>query len=412
MSIVRPVRTEADYEPALERLDALMALRNRNPDQQDELEMLALAIEAYERRATPIGAPDPIDAIRFRMDQAKLTAADVAPCFGGRNRVYEVLNRRRDLTLGMIRALHIHLGIPADILLGRPGASLPEASTQDWNRFPVREMIRRGWLAAGKSVSDKKEDLVRSFLTEAFGSDGATASFRRGGRENAMADPHALTAWCAQAMRMASGDRPLDATFDARRIDGSAFLREIARLSAEPDGPLKAVARMREAGIRFLVLRHLDRTYLDGAAMCSLDGAPLVALSLRYDRLDNFWFCLLHELAHVLLHLDDAEGEGSPIYVDDMSLGQPGDGNGEAQREREADAMAGDALLPPKLWQTFDTGQATALRIVALAREAEVHPSIVAGRVRHELGNYRRFAELVGKGLVRPFFPKDGIYKG
>ena len=412
MSIVRPVRTEADYEPALERLDALMALRNRNPDQQDELEMLALAIEAYERRATPIGAPDPIDAIRFRMDQAKLTAADVAPCFGGRNRVYEVLNRRRDLTLGMVRALNAHLGIPADILLGRPGASLPEASTQDWNRFPVREMIRRGWLAAGKSVSDKKEDLVRSFLTEAFGSDGATASFRRGGRENAMAEPYALTAWCAQAMRMASEDRPLDASFDTRKTDGSAFLRELAGLSAEPDGPLKAVARMREAGIRFLVLRHLDRTYLDGAAMCSLDGAPLVALSLRYDRLDNFWFCLLHELAHVFLHLDDPAGEGSPIYVDDMSLGQPGDGNGEVEREREADTMAGDALIPPKLWQAFDTGEATALRIIALAREAGVHPSIVAGRVRLNLGNYRRFADLVGNGLVRPFFPKDGVYPG
>ena len=412
MSIVRPVRTEADYEPALARLDALMALQDRNPDQQDELEMLALAIESYERRIAPIGPPDPIDAIRFRMDQAGLTAADVASCFGGRNRVYEVLNGRRDLTLGMIRALNAHLGIPADILLSRPGASLPKASAQDWNRFPVREMIRRGWLPAVKSPSDKKEDLVRSFLTHAFGSDDATASFRLGARENAMAEPHALTAWCAQVMRMAGEDRPLDVRFNARKIDGPAFLRELAGLSAEPNGPRQAVARMREAGIRFLVLRHLNRTYLDGAAMYGPDGAPSVVLSLRHDRLDNFWFCLLHELAHVLLHLGDAAGEGSPIYLDDMSLEQPENSNGEAQREREADAMAGNALLPPELWQRFDVAQATALRIVALAREAQVHPSIVAGRVRHQLGNYRRFTELVGNGLVRPFFPKDGVYSG
>lgn len=412
MHIVRPVRTEADYEPALERLDALMVLQSRSPDQQDELEMLALAIEAYERRTTPIRPPDPIDAIRFRMDQAKLTAADVAPYFGGRNRVYEVLNNRRDLTLGMIRALHAHLGIPADILLGRPGASLPEDSACDWRRFPVREMIRRGWLPAVKSVSDKSENLIRSFLTDAFGSDSATASFRRGARENAMAEPHALTAWCAQAMRMAGDDRPLNTSFDAREIDGPAFLRELAGLSAEPDGPRKAVARMREVGIRFVVLRHLNRTYLDGAAMCGPDGTPMVALSLRHDRLDNFWFCLLHELAHVFLHLGDAADEGAPIYVDDMSLGQPGNNNGEAQREREADTMAENALLPPELWQTLDVAQATTLKIVALARKAEVHPAIVAGRVRHELGNYRRFAELVGNGLVRPFFPTDGIYSG
>ena len=142
------------------------------------------------------------------------------------------------------------------------------------------------------------------------------------------------------------------------------------------------------------------------------DGAPVVALTLRHDRLDNFWFCLLHELAHVLLHLGDAADEGSPIYMDDMSLGQPRNDNGEAQREREADAMAGNALLPPELWQRFDLAQATALKIVALAREAQIHPSIVAGRVRHELGNYRRFANLVGNGLVRPFFPKDGVYPG
>ena len=412
MGIVRPVRTEADYEPALERLDALMVLQNRSPDQQDELEMLALAIEAYERRATPIGSPDPIDAIRFRMDQAKLTAADVAPYFGGRNRVYEVLNGRRDLTLGMIRALNAHLGIPADILLGRPGASLPGASAQDWNRFPVREMIRRGWLPAVKSVSDKSEELMRSLLSAGFGSDTVVASFRRGARENAMADAHALTAWCGHAMKLSGEDRPLDRRFDTREVDGPAFMRELAKLSAEPDGPQRAVGRMREFGIRFVALRHLNRTYLDGAAMCGPDGAPLVALSLRHDRLDNFWFCLLHELAHVLLHLDNAGGEGSPIYVDDMSLGQLGDNNGEAQREREADAMAGDALLPPELWQTFDTGRATALRIVALAREAEVHPSIVAGRVRRELGNYRRFAELIGNGMVRPFFPRDGVYTG
>ena len=251
MGIVRPVRTKADYDPALERLDTLMILQDRSPDQQDELEMLALAIEAYERRTTPIGPPDPIDAIRFRMDQAKLTAADVAPYFGGRNRVYEVLNNRRDLTLGMIRALHAHLGIPADILLGWPGASLPEDSAHDWRRFPVREMIRRGWLPTVESVSDKSEDLIRSFLTDAFGSDSASASFRSGARENAMAEPHALIAWCAQAMRMATEDRPLDTGFDARETDGPAFLRELAGLSAEPDGPRKAVARMREAGIRF-----------------------------------------------------------------------------------------------------------------------------------------------------------------
>jgi len=123
MNIVSPIRTKADYETALSRLDALMAEEDNSRDELEELEMLALAIESWEKRVAPVDPPDPIEAIRFHMDQRNLTAADVAPYFGGRNRVYEVLNGKRDLTLGMIRALHAHLGIPADILLGRPGVA-------------------------------------------------------------------------------------------------------------------------------------------------------------------------------------------------------------------------------------------------------------------------------------------------
>ena len=122
---VRPIRSDADYQLAMDRIESLMDLDDPTQDQQDEIELLSLVIEAHERETVPIEPPDPIEAIKFRMEQAGLTAADVAHCFGGRTRVYEVLRGRRDLNVSMMRALNEHLGIPADILLGALGRAPP-----------------------------------------------------------------------------------------------------------------------------------------------------------------------------------------------------------------------------------------------------------------------------------------------
>ena len=406
---IRPIRSDADYELAMARIESLMDLEDPTRDQEDDIELLSLVIEAHERKTVSIDPPDPIEAIRFRMDQAELTAADVAHCFGGRSRVYEVLNGRRALNVNMMRALHEHLGIPADILLGRPGARLPEPSGHDWKQFPIREMMKRGWLPTVKSIAGSGEALIDTFLSRALGAGRALAlpSFRQGSRQNAKAEPYALAAWCCQAMILSSEDEPLPTTFDRNRVDPVRFLEQIARLSQERDGPRHAVARMRENGIRFVVLRHLSRTYLDGAALRGPDGAPMVALTLRHDRLDHFWFSLMHELAHIMLHLDDE----ACVFLDDMSLRNGSDGSRTAEREREADELAEKVLIDDDAWiRSGFPDAATNLRIVELAMEAKVHPSVVAGRVRFETRNYRRFGGLVGIGEAKRVFPGDGVY--
>ena len=408
---IRPIRSDTDYELAMARIESLMELQDPTPDQEDEIELLSLVMEAHERKTVSIDPPDPIEAIRFRMEQAGLKAADVAHCFGGRTRVYEVLNGRRALNVSMMRALHEHLGIPADILLGRPGARLPEPSAYDWNQFPLREMMKRGWLPTVKSIADSGEALVEEFLSRAFAGRHAVTlpSFRQGSRENAKAEPYSLAAWCCQAMILSSEDEPLPRAFEPTSIEPIVFLEQIARLSQEREGPRLAAARMRENGIRFVVLTHLSRTYLDGAAMRGPDGTPLVALTLRHDRLDNFWFCLMHELAHIVLHLDDE----ASVFLDDMSLRDGSNGSQSAMREREADDLAEEALVNDDLWARASfPDAATSLRIVELAMEAKVHPAVVAGRVRFETRNYRRFGGLIGRGEVKRMFPRDGVYSG
>jgi HTH-type transcriptional regulator / antitoxin HigA len=111
------IKTQREYRAALRRAEELMDARPGTP-QGDELELLAALIEIYEEEHEPVPPPDPIEAIRFRMEQENLQPRDLVPMLGSRSRVSEVLNRRRPLTLTMIRQLHYGLGIPADVLLG------------------------------------------------------------------------------------------------------------------------------------------------------------------------------------------------------------------------------------------------------------------------------------------------------
>lgn len=116
---IRPLHDDDAYNAALARVSELVDL-DPEPDtpEGDELEVLSILVEHYEAEHFPMASPDPIEAIRFRMDQAGLTVADMRPYIGPPNRVYEVLNGTRPLSLGMIRRLHEGLDIPADVLIG------------------------------------------------------------------------------------------------------------------------------------------------------------------------------------------------------------------------------------------------------------------------------------------------------
>ena len=114
---IKPIRTKADYRAALKEVEALMSAR-AGTREGERLDVLVTLVEAYEKKHFPFELPDPIEAIKFRMEQSGLAAKDLVPMIGQINRVYEVLNRKRPLTLQMIRRLHRQLGIPAESLIG------------------------------------------------------------------------------------------------------------------------------------------------------------------------------------------------------------------------------------------------------------------------------------------------------
>lgn len=116
---IKPIKTDADYRAALKEVENLMMAEANTPE-GEKLDVLVTLIEAYERKHFPLDLPDPVEAIKFEMKQKGLTVKDLEPMIGKSNRVYEVLNHKRSLTLKMIRKLHQELGIPAESLIKQP----------------------------------------------------------------------------------------------------------------------------------------------------------------------------------------------------------------------------------------------------------------------------------------------------
>jgi len=117
---IRPIRTRRDYAAALREVESLMSARRGTPE-GDRLDVLVTLVEAWEARHFPMELPDAVAAIRFVMEQRNLTAKDLVPYIGRPNRVYEILNRKRPLTMSMAWKLHKGLGIPAESLLRTAG---------------------------------------------------------------------------------------------------------------------------------------------------------------------------------------------------------------------------------------------------------------------------------------------------
>jgi HTH-type transcriptional regulator/antitoxin HigA len=393
------IRTEEQYLSYLREVQELIARQPATGSTEgDRLELLSVLIEAYENSKFPVESPDPIDAILFRMQEKGLKQADLVPYFGTRSRVSEVLRRKRPLTVQMIRALSIGLGISAETLVGLSAPDEQDAAIKadvDWSKFPFKEMARRGWLLNfNTKVKSSVEEIVRNFIEDAGLQFGA-AAFRRsiGGEATSPTTKYALYAWLARVIQQARATKSRLGPFEPARLS-AGFLRELAQLSWSERGPLLAVEFLERHGIAVVIESHLKGTQLDGAALKDVDGTPIVGLTLRYDRLDNFWFTLIHEVVHVWKHVGNDEA-----FLDDL------DASSEDRREAEANRLAREAFIPRVIWRRSEAYLSPSRETIdKLARELRIHPAIIAGRLRKESINYTSFSNLVGQQQVRPLF--------
>ncbi len=390
------IKTEVQYRDYLAEIERLATEDPRpgTPD-GDRLELLAKLVEDYEKERFKFERPDPIDAILFRMKEQGLRQKDLAPILGGKNRVSEVLSRKRPLTLTMVRALSDSLQIPAELLIREPDPA-PYKIDVDTSGISVRQLEKLGWFSKEDAARLTTADIVRRYLAPQRGplylkhtiTYGATPATNKTN----------LAVWVGKVREIAKESRGDRGTWHPETLNEN-FLSYVAHFSWAANGPRLAKEFLAEKGIALVVLPALPKTRLDGAAMLGEDGAPIIGLTIRHDRFDNFWFTLLHELAHAWKHLFDGDLAITDENVQDEHNDDP--------KEAEANQITKDAFVPRSVWKRSDAFLRPSFETVhALADKLHINPAVIAGRLRRERVGYDKLSQLVGQRQVRRLFPE------
>lgn len=400
MNDIKIIKTKDDYQKALALIEELI---DRDPESgsadADRLILLTALVKDYESKVFPEHLPDPIEAIKFRMEQENLKPADLVPYIGSPGRVSEILSGKRQLTLDMVRALSTGLGIPAKVLIQKPSRDF---ESQNWDTALVRTMERRGYFGKKNLKEYDKSELVSGFFAAVGYAQPAVLYRKTSFRSSPRTDNNALLAW---------GERVLQ---KARKIktktkykEGTvnlSFMREVLHLSVKDNGPLLARDYLKEHGIKLVIEPHLPKTHLDGATFFALKDNPVIGLTIRHERPDNFWFTLMHELAHVALHYDN---DVESFYDEKL---QDKDGIKIDSKEREADSLAEESILPKGKWET-SAAKTTPNQFSTedLANELGVQTAIIAGMIRFKHQNFYYLNKIVNdKSLgVKKYFVEE-----
>ncbi|OGG23736.1 hypothetical protein A3A79_00825 [Candidatus Gottesmanbacteria bacterium RIFCSPLOWO2_01_FULL_43_11b] len=400
MGKIKVIKTELDYKEALRIMEKLMNL-DPDPDSEEgeRLSLLGTLIQDYENRLFPETFPDPIEAIRFRMEQANLKPTDLIPYIGSRSRVSEILSGKRQLTLEMVRALSEGLGIPAEVLIQKY-EPVKSSEYEAWDNRLVTEMENRGYFEDISIKTQDKIEQLKSFFS-IIGSPANVIGLTRKSsyRSSPLTDRKALVAWATRVLQKV---KKISVTkkYKHGSIDLN-FMQELAKLSVQENSPLKVQEFLKEQGIILIIEPHFQKTYLDGATILTNKDNPVIGLTLRHDRLDNFWFTLMHELAHIALHYDS----DISLFFDEIEDVKAID---VSDKELEADALAEEALLPKAKWEVSPARLIpSSMAASSLANELGVHIAIIAGQIRHKGNKYVYLNKIVNEAKVQKYFPNE-----
>jgi HTH-type transcriptional regulator / antitoxin HigA len=295
-------------------------------------------------------------------------------------------------------ASEVNLAVSADVQI----KSFDDPQLVNAKNYPFKQMFQRGWFGnfvgtLNDAIKDS-ENLIEGLFENAGFKGVQPALNRQLIRSNSQPNEFALKAWYARVLIKAK-DQRIDKSFDKNLLT-SDWIGNLAKLSQEDDGLKKVPKYLKDVGIHFIIEPVLDGTLLDGAALLLDKQFPIIALTLRYDRLDNFWFVLFHEIAHIILHLSD----NIEAIFDDLDSKVDG-------LEKDADEFALDALIPKEVWRTsLVRFRASEKTIINQAKALGINPALVAGRIRRETGQYYQFNDLIGQNKVRSQFANQSEF--
>lgn len=267
-----------------------------------------------------------------------------------------------------------------------------DSKSIDWSKFPLKEMIKRNWIQLHHG--ENPISAIRQYFLDTAGEQYATALHRKKYHGMHRPDEYSLLAWQARVIEKAKIELSSNQVPEFEFRDD--WIKELSHISSQNNAPIKAKEYLLSHGIIMVIEPHLTGTYLDGAAMQLESGNPIIALTLRFDRLDHFWFVLFHELAHIYLHLM------SNIAMDFFD--EKDDGIDDSI-EREADKYALNSLIPEKEWKKcLSRFTLSKTAVLQDAKRLGIDPSIISGRIRKERNNYSILNDLIGLNTVRKQF--------
>ncbi len=252
-----------------------------------------------------------------------------------------------------------------------------------------------GWFDEGASSTNANEEsfnYLQRYVSDHIVKYGSPSLLRTGLNVTDHSDDLLLIAWKARVTRRA------EAIITANKIEyrplDIAWLMELVSLSESNNGPARARDLLMSKGIVLIAESQIPGMKVDGAAFL-VGGIPVIGLTLRRDTLDNFWFTLLHEVGHIILHYRTGLVSG---FFDDS------DAVDFDEIENEANEFASNILIPDEKWKRSPARIAKSAAVIEkLARELKIHPAIVFGRVQKERGDYATFSHMIGRGLVRKY---------
>lgn len=411
LSRLRKALSDFDIHEVTERLDSkILAMAEKDAltseesvlnSQLKEYELLRSG-EITQLKASNLGELPSI-LIRARIAQS-LTQRALAELVGLKEQQiqryeadeYATANLRRLENIAI--ALKLNITEIAELNIDNKSNDAITSQEFDWSQFPIREMYRRQWFegfdgSLGAAL-EEASNLVPDFMSRVMGKP-VIALHRKRVRTDSTLNEYALLAWECRIHSLASKVN-LRGSYEASAIDDQ-WISGLSLISEKSDGPLRAKEHLEKVGIALVVEPHLTGTHLDGAALLSSRG-PVIGLTLRYDRLDNFWFVLFHELFHVIKHL---RSRGLVSIFDDL------ESESTNKLEQEADSLAGEALISQNIWdRALVRYVRSSESVLEMAKDLQISPAIVAGRIRNEANNYIILNDLIGQGEVRKHFPE------
>ncbi|MFW5891080.1 MAG: HigA family addiction module antitoxin [bacterium] len=272
-----------------------------------------------------------------------------------------------------------------------------EAKSILFDNLPINELKKKDWLKAGADIIDSIKNILGiNNITESYFESKLGVNFRKSDKKEQITN-HAKI-WVEMSKRIAEGFHKNITNYDKSKL--IQVIKNLHKFSNKGNGIAEFIELLNENGVIFFVLSHLSKTYIDGASFLS-DNNPVIVYTKRYDRIDNFWFVIAHELGHVIKHINNQ----NDYFWDDLK-----DNNGDYTGiEKEADEIALDLLKKHEITVFFeDYNKIYEDDIIDCSKKIDIHPGIVVGILQHEKKlSYRYHNKL--KGKVSNLIPDEYI---